>query len=121
MKAYYDRQLANIESIVLKSIGVDYQATKLFAKVLPALHFIWTGFEISTNSYRSRLDEYGGTEQGNLFAGEGYKVKSCLIIYEIEESNQRVIIKALILGRNINCTAIVFMDDTSFYANGINY
>ena len=34
--ACYDRQLANIESIVVESVGVDRNISKLISKVLPA-------------------------------------------------------------------------------------
>ena len=37
LEAYYDRQLTNIKSIMLESIGVDRKAVKLFVQVIPAL------------------------------------------------------------------------------------
>ena len=122
LEAYYDRQLASIESIILESIGVDWKAAILFARILPALkHYICTNFGISSNSYGDTIDKHGGIGQENLFAGEGYKVKLCLIIYDMEELEQGVIITVPILNSSIKRTAIAFVDDTSFYTNREDY
>ena len=37
LEACYDRQLVNIESLVLESIGANRKALLLFAKILSAL------------------------------------------------------------------------------------
>ena len=49
LSSFYDRQLANIERIVLESTGVDRHAVKLFTKVIPIMnYYISSGYGIST-------------------------------------------------------------------------
>jgi len=75
---YYDRQLANIESLILESIRIDHKVLTLIAKILPYFkHYACTGFGISSNHYGNEENEYRGIGKENIFSGEVYKVKSC--------------------------------------------
>ena len=52
LKSCYDRQLANVGSIVEESIGRNRKAIMLFTKIMPIFnHYICTGFGISKESY----------------------------------------------------------------------
>ena len=103
-------------------IRVDRKALQLFAEVLLAFqYFICMGYRISTISYGSLTDKHGETGQGNFFTGKSCKVKSCLIIQKIEETNKRVIIRPSISNISIRQLAIVFMDNTSFYTNRVDF
>ena len=94
----------------------------LFARILPALKdYVCTNFRIRSNSYGDIIDKHSRTGQGNLFAGEGCKVKLCLIIHYIEELEQGVIIIVPILNSSIERTATAFVDGTSFYTNEEDY
>ena len=82
----YDRQLANIESLVLELVGVNRQIIVLIAKVLPSFkHYIYTSYGICKSNYESETDPYVGTSHGNITSGEVCKIKSCLIIRMIEK------------------------------------
>ena len=61
LAAYYDRQLANIESLVVESIGVERKMAKLIAKVIPAFKYnICTSYVISKLTYENKKDHHGG-------------------------------------------------------------
>ena len=122
MAAYYDCQLANIESLVLESIGIDRKVLTLIIKILPHFkHYIYTGFGISSSFYSDEQDEYGGTGQGNIFSGESYKVKSYRVIKHLEKQDLRINIKLLITKQLIQWLATAFIDDTSFYSSGNDF
>jgi hypothetical protein len=121
LAAYYDRQLTNVESVVVKSIGVERKMAKLIAKIIPAFkHHVCIGYGISKASYGSNEDHYGRTGQGNLFSGEACKYKSCRIIKKIEDKDLRVITSLLITEEEIQRVVLAFVDDTSFYTNSGN-
>ena len=70
-----DRQLANVSSILLESVGANRQAIRLIAKILPVFkYYTCSRFGISQQSYRSPSKYYGRTGQGNLLSGESCKV-----------------------------------------------
>jgi len=53
LKAYYDRQLPKIGSIVKELIGIERKLIQLIAKVLPIIeHHICTSFGASSEFYR---------------------------------------------------------------------
>ena len=57
LSAYYDRQLANIESLVLESVGVNRLVIRIVAKVLSRFSYhICTGFGISKDYYGSKTE-----------------------------------------------------------------
>ena len=48
LKAYYDRELLEIISIVEESTGIEREPVKLFVKILPKMqYFMSTGFGMS--------------------------------------------------------------------------
>ena len=48
LESCYDRQLANLVSMVEESVGIDRNGVKLIAKVLPVLQYhVYTRFGIS--------------------------------------------------------------------------
>ena len=62
LSAYYDRQLANITSMVLETAGVNRKAVKTFVKVLPSFtHHVYTSFGISEATYSSINKYYSST------------------------------------------------------------
>jgi len=62
LSTYYDRQLANIESLVLESVEVNRQIAALIVKVLPSFkYYIYTSYGICKSNYGSETDSYGGT------------------------------------------------------------
>jgi len=86
LAAYYDRQLTNVESVVVKSIGVERKMAKLIAKIIPAFkHHVCIGYGISKASYGSNEDHYGSTGQGNVFLGNVCRDISYLIIRDSEK------------------------------------
>jgi len=55
LAACYDCQLANIESLVLESIGIDRKVLTLIAKILPHFkHYVCTRFGISSSFYSDK-------------------------------------------------------------------
>ena len=57
LQSCYDRQLAEIGSIVEESVGVQEKAIKTLTKVLSVMnYFMYTSFGVSQRSY-SRLEE----------------------------------------------------------------
>ena len=62
LELYYDRQLVNLISIVLESIGIDRKVIKLIMKVILAIiHYTYMGYGISTHTYRSKSKRTSGT------------------------------------------------------------
>ena len=60
--ACYDHQLANIESLILESIRIDYKVLILITKILPYFkYYICTRFGISSDYYSDKENKYGGT------------------------------------------------------------
>lgn len=57
LSACYDRQLANVESMVLKSVGINRLTLRVFAKVLLRLmHHICTSFGISEKYIEVKME-----------------------------------------------------------------
>ena len=62
LEACFNRQLANVESILEESTGIERAVIKLIAKVLPIFkRHICTRYRISTSYYRGVKDEQGET------------------------------------------------------------
>ena len=62
LKACYDRQLPNLGCLVQESVGVEREATKVFAKVLPIMeYYVCTDFGISKSTYGNSISKLGGT------------------------------------------------------------
>ena len=107
LAACYNRQLANIESIVMEIVGVNQQVIILLAKVLPYFqYYICTSFGISQNTYGSEEDEHRGIEHGNIFSEEACKVKSYLIFGDIEEKELGIIIKTPVSNKDVQRSAV---------------
>ena len=48
--------------MVLELSGVDKKAVRIFAKILLLFqHYVYTGFDISKESYSSKVEHYGRT------------------------------------------------------------
>ena len=119
LAAYYDRQLAEIEGIVLELTGVNSHAARLFAKVLLIMPYhICSGYGISNKTYESINNPVGRIGQENSFSGESYKSKSCQIIKEVETEELGIIVKSLIIEVEEQRSTLAFIDDTSFFGNG---
>ena len=87
-------------------------------KVIPAMiHYICTGYGISTLTCSSKSERTARTGQGNIVSGEGCKAKSYFIFKEVKNTNNRVIIILLIIQNKIQRTNIGFINDTNFYSN----
>ena len=62
LKACYDRQLPNLGCMIQEAVGVNREASKVFAEVLPIMtHHVCTDFGISKIIYRSKREKMGGT------------------------------------------------------------
>ena len=58
----YDCQLANIESLILESIGIDHKVLTLITKILPCFkYYTYAEFGISSNHHSDEENEYEGT------------------------------------------------------------
>jgi len=102
LELYYDRQLVNLISIVLESIGIDRKVIKLIMKVIPAMtHCIWMGYRISINAYRSKSERTARTGQGNIISREEYKAKFCFIFKVVKNTNNGAIIISPIIQNKI--------------------
>ena len=118
LTACYNRQLPNHKSLVLKLVGVDKNMSVLIAKVLPIFqHYIYTGFGISKGSYGSEKEYLGGIGQGNLASGKSCKIKLYRIIRKIEKKEIEIKIYQPFTMKLMYRSAIVFVNDTSFYTN----
>ena len=118
LAAYYDRQLSNIKSIIVESVGVDRVFIKLVARTLPSVkYYIYTGYGVSRESYGRAVEKYAGTGQGNQFSGESCKVKLGIIIQTIAEKDLSAIVKLTMSDKQMIRPEILFVDDTSSYSN----
>ena len=62
LKSCYNRQLANVGSIVEESVERNRKAIMLFTKIIPVFnHYICTGFGISEESYGGIEQKLAGT------------------------------------------------------------
>ena len=62
LAAYYDRQLLNIESMIVELVGVDRAFMKLVAKILLSIeHHICIGYRVSRESYGNAKENYAET------------------------------------------------------------
>ena len=122
LKAYYDRQLPALGCLIQEAVGVDRQAAKVFAEILPIMeHYICTNFGISKISYGSCVEPLGGTGQGNSVSGAICRDTSCFIFKYLEEKKLGASIRAPISKEVFQRIAIAFVDDTDFYTNGIDF
>ena len=117
--ACYDRQLAEIGSIVEESIGIERKPIQLIAKVLPIIeHHICTSFGASEEFYRGVNNKQVGMGQGHITSVNIYRDTSNLIIKPIEEMQIRIRMKGGILEIVEDETAVAFIDDTDFIMEG---
>jgi len=62
LEACYDRQLANIGSIVKESVSINRKIAQLIAKVIPVFkHYVCTSYGISIHFYSGQFDLLAGT------------------------------------------------------------
>ena len=119
LQACYDRQLAEIGSIVEESAGRDRAAVKLMSKVIPNWrHYIRTGYGISKSYYGGELDPLAGTGQGNRFLGDVCRDTSCLILKVIEKNNLGMNFESLISNESMQVTAVSYVDDNDLVSDG---
>ena len=119
LEACYDRQLPNTCSIVQESVGTDRREIKLIIKTIRNFrHYLCTNFGISQNYYGGELDNLAGTGQGNTISGNHCRDVSCIIIREIEKQNLGMQVRNNYNRSKHLRTALAFVDDTDFYANG---
>jgi len=121
LKSCYDRQLANVGSIVEESVGRNRAAMKLYTKIMPKFkRYISTGYGISEQYYGGEEDQLAGTGQGNKFSGDMCRDISCIIIKVIENKRLGVVFENQATGERIQCVSVAFVDDTDFMTNGEN-
>ena len=122
LQACYNRQLPNIGCVVLESVGVNRNATRLLQKVLPIMqHHVATDYGISDEYYGDKMNKLGGTGQGNSASGAICRDTSCLIFKYLEIQNLGAEIHIASEKRRIQRVVVAFVDDTDFYANGEEY
>ena len=121
LKSCYDRQLANVGSIVEESVGRNRAAMKLHTKIMPKFkRYISTGYGISNQYYGGDEMQLAGTGQGNKFSGDVCRDVSCIIIKVIENKRLGVFFTNKESGEAIQCVSVAFVDDTDFMTNGEN-
>ena len=121
LQSCYDRQLANVGSIVEESVGRNRSAMKLYTKIMPRFkHFISTGYGVSTDFYGGNEMVLAGTGQGNKFSGDMCRDVSCIIIKVIEKKGLGVKFENKANGETNQCVAVAFVDDTDFMTDGEN-
>ena len=119
LQSCYDRQLANVRSIVEESAGRNREAMILFTKIMPIFnHYMCTGFGISNAPYGGRQEQLAGTGQGNKFSVDMCRDVSCLIIKEIENGNLGIKFKVPIIEEEEQCVSISFVDNTDLITEG---
>ena len=85
LKVYYNRQLPNLDCMIEEAVGINREASKIFAEVLPIMnHYVCTDFGISKTAYRNNREKLGGTGQGNSLSGAICRDTSCLIFKYLE-------------------------------------
>ena len=108
--------------MIEEAIGVQWEASKIFAKVLPIMnYYVCTDFRISKTAYRSTWEKLGGTGQGNSVSGVICWDTSCLIFKYLEQKNLGAMLVHPISKVIIQQITIAFVDDTNFYTNGWNF
>lgn len=119
LKSCYDRQLANIGSIVEESIGRSRHAMKLFTKLMPRFkHYISTGYGTSDTYYGGDEEVLAGTGQGNKFSCEMCRDISCLIAKQIEIDKLGMQFVDLETLEELQCALITYVDDTDMMTDG---
>ena len=79
---------------------------------------ISTGHGISKNYYRGEEEKLEETRQGNKFSGDMCRDVSCLIIHQIEKQLIGVFSVDKITGKELQCVAVAFADDTDLMTEG---
>ena len=101
LKACYDRQLANIGSIVEESIRRNRKEMLLYTKIMPRFeHYISTRYGLSKRYYGG-ANPLAGTSQGNKFSEDIFRDVSCLIIRQLEQKIGIVFLSVLALSKVI--------------------
>ena len=67
------------------------------------------------------MEKLGGIGQGNLVLGAICHNASCIIFEYLEERGLAAIVKYLMSAKVTQCIVIVFVGDTDFYANWLNF
>ena len=121
LQACYDRQLAEIGSIVEESAGRDRAAVKLMSKVMPNWqHCVRTGHGISVSYYGGEFDKLAGTGQGNRFSGDVCRDTSCLILKVIENENLGMNFDSNVTQKSMHVAAVSYVDDNDLVTDGVN-
>ena len=121
LKSYYNRQLANVGSIVEESVGRNRAAMKLYTKLMPRFkRYVSTGYGMSYNYYGGEYQQLTGIGQGNKFSGDMCRDVSCIIIKVIENKRLGVFFINKLTGEVIQCVSVAFVDDTDFMTDGYN-
>ena len=119
LKACYDRQLSEIQSIVKESIGIERKLMQLIAKVLPIMeHHICTSFRASIEYCRETDNKQARIEQDHITLVNICRDISCLIMKPIEDQKIGVIIEGPILKVTEYETAVAFVNDMDFASEG---
>ena len=119
LQACYDRQLAEIGSIVEESAGRDRDAVKLFSKVIPNWrHCIQTGHGISNSYCGGELDPLAGAGQGNRFSGDARRDTSCLILKSIEDKQFGMNFASKATTEREQVAAVAHADDNDLVTDG---
>ena len=88
--------------------------------VLTFHHCISTGFRISKKSHGGPKEELVGTGQGNMVSGSICRDQSCIVFKELEKMKKGLSLMLLLAAKKVRRTQIACVDDTDFYANGLD-
>ena len=104
--------------MVQESIGIDRNAVKWLAEVLPMTnHHVCTRHDISTATYGGTHQPLNRIEQGNSMPRKMCRDTSCLIFKFLENMKLGDCIDKLLTRQALHRLAIVFADDADFYSS----
>ena len=119
LQSCYDRQLANVGSIVEESVGRNRSAMKLFTKLMPNFNrHVSAGYGISKEYCEGEEEKLEGTGQGNKFSGDMCRDVSCLIMRQIEKQLIGIFFVDKITGEEVQIVAVAFVDDADLMTEG---
>ena len=120
LQACYNRQLANVCSIVEESVGHNRSDIKLYTKIMPNFeYYVSTGYRVS-NTFYGGSKELAGTGQENKFSGNMCRDISYLIIRQLEIKNLGICFISLITLFKVLCLSISFVDNTDLATDSEN-
>ena len=84
-------------------------------------HHMCAGYRVGKRHHRHRREKLGGTGKENSPPREICRDTSCFAFEYLEGKNLGALIEIIEIQKNLQRTAIAFVDNTIFCANGLGF